>query len=209
MIYCIEDIKLCDIYAPDYIIPVGQYPDNFKWTPWFRKRNLQGFIYAFYYKNILFKIGCSYNSFNTKKNTNWGCRFVRQVNNLPGRLKKPNSKDKLIKGYGYVPSSTNGRDIVKVVKTLEKTLDIKIDRNDVYVHIWNITKVQSKKYLFPNDDKNNKRKAEYFEGLVVQQYKDDNNGDLPIGNKKHDPSTKNHAFTKAKIAKEVGQLFSF
>lgn len=212
MVYCEQDINLCDIYAPDYIISVKRYSDNFKWTPWFKARKLKGFIYAFYYKNVLFKIGCSYNNFQTKKNTNWGDRVVRQFTNLPGRLKLPpknnkKAENKFIEGYGFVPASPNGENMILHIQDLEQELGVKIDRNDIFVHIWNITNVTSHKYGFPSDDKGNKRKAEYFEGLLIKQYKDDNNGKLPLANKKHDPSLKNRAFTKPKLAIEAKKLF--
>lgn len=213
MIYSEDDIKFCDLYAPHFTLAIRDTDDVTQWTPWFKARNIQGFVYAFYYKKHIIKIGCSYCAFQTRKNTSWGDRFVRQFHNLPGRLSPPPKNNDepyiFLTGYGYVPSSENGREIVEPIQDLEKQLNIKIDRNDIYVYIWNITNATSTKFNWFNDDKDNKRKAEYFEGLLVHQYKINNDGMVPIGNQKHDPSTKNHAFTKAKIAKEVGQLFSF
>jgi hypothetical protein len=201
----IEDVKNCDLYKPNFILAIRDIPDNFSWYAWFRERNLKGMVYAFYYKNDLLKIGCSFCNFQTRKNTNYGDRLIRQINNLPGRFKL-NLDDYYKEGYGFLPASPNGKEIVDTIIEFENTKGIKIDQTEIYLHIWNITETEAQAYYFGDSDKNNKRKAEYFEGLLVEQYKRDNNQKLPPGNKK-DPSTQNHAYTKPKISKEAGNLF--
>lgn len=202
-----KDFLQCDIMKPDYIIPMHTIPDNFAWYTWFKQNNLKGMTYGFYYLNKPIKFGCSYAAFETRINESFGERLIRQTKNLPGRAKiKPT--DIYIEGHGFVPKSDNGRDMVQAVQLFEQKYNLKIDRDSIYLYIWNITDVISEYYYFHNDDEGNKKKAEYFEGILVEQYKRYNNNELPVGNKK-DPSTQNKAYTEPKIAKEAGNLFIF
>jgi hypothetical protein len=203
------DIVKCDIYKPDYIFSFRDPNSKFPGYGWFHSENICGYTYAIYFKNTLVKIGCGYPAFDgrSKKSTSYGERIIRQVNNFP---EGPEDIDKLyIKNYGYVPKSKNGRDIVDVIKSLEIELNQKIKREDIYVQIWDITNVHSTKYHFIGDDKQNKKRAEYFEALLVDQYKRDNNNRIPIGNRKEDPSTKNNSYTNPKMAKEAGLLINW
>jgi len=133
--------------------------------------------------------------------------LIRQVNNLPGRFGNPG--DIHINGYGFVPQSKNGRDISVNIQELEIKLGQKIDRDDIYLHIWDITNIHSTINFYCPTDEGNKQRAEYFEALMVAQYKEDNNGMLPIGNRKQDPSTHNSAFTKKQISAQAGKLLVF
>jgi len=200
-----DDAQKVDIYKPKFVIAIRTIDDDFSWYSWFRANNLKGMVYAFYYKNKVLKFGCSFCKFKTRKNDNFGDRLIRQVNNLPGRFKL-NPTDWYEDGYGFLPKSPNGREMVKIIKDFEKNNNIKVDRDDIYLHIWDITNVESEKYFWADDDEGNKKRAEYFEALVVVQYKSDNDGQVPLGNV-NDPSTRNHAYTKPKISKEGGSLF--
>ena len=203
------DILLCDIYRPYSILALRDAPDNFQWYTWFREHKLEGITYCFCYKNIVLKYGCSYANFQTrnKQNTSYGERLIRQIKNLPGRA-QVTPTDTYLPGYGFVPASEHGADIRQVIIDFEEKIKKKISRDEIYLHIWNITNAQSTKYFFPADDNGNKRRAEYFEGLMVAQYKQDNNGVAPIGNIK-DPSVHNHAFVEAQIAREAAENFIF
>jgi hypothetical protein len=203
----LKDIQLCDLYCPDMIISIRNIPDDFKWYSWAKYNNLRGMTYAFCYKNHVIKFGCSFAKHYTRAETNksYAERIVRQIKNLPGRLGK--SGDIYKDGYGFIPKSKHGQEIVDTIIDLEKKLNVKIDKNDIYIHIWNITDKHSSTYFWADDDFGNKKRAEYFEGLLVHQYKQDNNGNLPIGNKQ-DPSTHNGAYVKPKITKEAGKLFT-
>lgn len=205
----IHDIKLCDLYSPDYIIPIRDKEDSFPWYAWFKENDLQGIAYAFYFKNKLIKIGCSYANFHTraKDNQSYGERLIRQIHNLPGRFKK-NTTDYYLDGYGFIPKSDNGKDIVYTIKELENLYQTKIDKDQIYLHIWNITNKSSTIYHWFDDDFGNKERAKYFEGLLISQYKEDNNDSLPIGNQKQDPSTWNRSYSRPKISKEASVLFS-
>lgn len=204
----IADIKLCNIYRPSLVLAISDIPDNFKWYTWFKENKFEGITYAFYYKNHVIKYGCSYAKFQTrKKSSSYGERLIRQVNNLPGRFGNPG--DIHIDGYGFVPKSENGRDISDNIRELETKLGKKIDRDDIYLHIWDITNVHSTTNFYYPTDEGNKQRAEYFEALMVAQYKEDNNNSLPIGNRKQDPSTHNSAFTKTQISAQAGKLLVF
>lgn len=204
-----NDIRLCDLYNPDYIIPIRDKDDSYPWYSWFKDNDLQGIAYAFYFKNKLIKIGCSYASFKTrsKDNQSYGERLIRQIHNLPGRFKK-NPSDYYVDGYGFVPKSENGKDIIENIKDFEKVNKVKIDRDQIYLHIWNITNTFSTVYHWFDDDVSNKERAKYFEGLLIYQYKIDNQNYLPVGNQKQDPSIWNRAFSGSKISKEASKLFS-
>ena len=202
-----QDVNLCNIYRPNVILRIKDIPDGFEWYSWFSTNRIEGITYAFYYRNQVIKYGCSYARFQTrKKSSSYGERLIRQVKNLPGRLGSPG--DIHIDGYGFVPKSENGRDIVSNILELEIELGKKIDRDDIYLHIWNITNVHSTVNFYYPDDDGNKKRAEYFEGLMVAQYKEDNNGSLPIGNRKQDPSTHNNSFTKKQISVEAAKLLN-
>jgi hypothetical protein len=203
------DIVKCDIYKPDYIFSFRDSAIEFPGYGWFHTENILGYTYAIYFKQTLIKIGCAYPSFNDRSSTNYsyGERIIRQANNFPDG---PVDLDHIyIKDYGYVPKSENGRDIVSIVQALEIELNCQIKRKDMYVHLWDMTNVHSTKYHFTDDDKQNKKRVEYFEGLLVDQYKFDNNNRLPIGNRKQDPSTRNHSYTKPQISKEASLLIDW
>jgi hypothetical protein len=183
--------------------------DDFQWYGWFKSKGYHGMVYAFYFKNKLLKIGCSYAKFNTrsKQNKSFGERLIRQINNLPGQYRK-NPSDLYIDGYGFIPVSPNGRDIVDTIQEFERINNIKIKIEEIYLHIWDISDVESTKYRWFNDDLGNKEKARYFEGQMIAQYKMDNNDQLPIGNSKQDPSVWNKAYRSPKMAKEAADLFN-
>ena len=205
----IEDIALCDLYGPHYIFTFRDPKIVFPGYGWFNQENILGYTYAIYYKQHIVKIGCGYPAFHDRSATNnsYGERIIRQVNNFPDR--SVDIDEIYIKDYGYVPKSKNGRDIVQIIQALEIELNQKIKREDLYVHLWDITNIHSTKYHFTNDDKQNKKRAEYFEGLLVDQYKRDNNNRLPIGNRKQDPSTKNNSYTKPQISQDAASLIDW
>ena len=201
----LADAQQVDIYNPKFVLAIRTIDDDFSWYSWFRANNLKGMTYAFYYKNKVLKFGCSFCKFKTRKNDNFGDRLIRQVNNLPGRFKL-NPTDWYLEGYGFLPKSNNSREMVEIIRKFEKIHNIKVDRDDIYLHIWDITNVHSAKFFWDDTDEDNKKRAEYFEALLVEQYKKDNNGHLPLGNVT-DPSKRNRAYTKPKISKEAGDLF--
>lgn len=205
-----QDIALCNIYTPRYVISIDRCGEKYPWYSWFKNNNIQGITYAFLYKNIPLKYGYSFSKYQSRsnKNTSYCERFTRQFNNLPGRS-KVNKSDVYIKNYGFVPISKNGNDIIKNIQNLEKELNVKINRQDLYAHIWDISNLQSTQYFWLNDDHGNTQRAKYFESLLVEQYKRDNNGKLPIGNRKQDPTLWNTAFTQPKISIEASKLFDF
>lgn len=202
------DVQNCDLYNPDYIVPLRDV-DVIEWYSWARSRNLKGIIYAFFYKNVLIKVGCSYANFNTRQNTNFCDRLIRQLNNLPGRVEATKDSQNYKIDYGFIPASNNGQDIIEIILEFQEQTGIKVDRNQMYLHVWDITNLDSDAYFWRSNDSGNKQKALYFEALIVDQYKKDNNGLLPVGNKKCDPSTTNNAYTKPQIAIEAGKLFVF
>jgi hypothetical protein len=203
-----NDAINCDLYIPNYIIPLSLV-DEMSWYSWASKRDLKGLTYAIYYKNTIIKIGCSFSKFNTRKNTNFCDRLIRQLNNLPGRKKPVDDSNVYIDNYGYVPVSPNGEDIIDIIHDFQDMIGKTITREEMYLHIWDITSLKSDQYFWAEDDKGNKQRALYFEGLLIDQYKRDNSGELPIGNRKQDPSVTNSAYVKPQIAKEAGSLFSF
>lgn len=202
------DVNLCDIHTPNYIIHMGDIKIDFEWYKYFSERDLKGMIYAFCYRGQIIKIGYSFNNFNTRQNTNYGDRLIRQINNLPGREMKHDS-DKWIVQYGFVPASQNGKNIIEEIKEFEVENNVVVNREDIYLRIWDISYTKSSLYYFPNNDRGNKEKGRYFEGLMVDQYKNNNQGNLPVGNRKQDPSTWNLAYTLPKIDANAAKLFDF
>lgn len=208
------DFNVVDIYSPDFIVPVRTLSQPSDMYTFCHNYQLETYVYGIYHKNSVIKIGCSHPSINDRKNTNtFGERIVRQLAKAPGwtdpfynpQNKKYSGIHEI--GYGWISESENGHDFKIIVEEYQNHHNIKLNKDEFYIHIWNLTYRDSTKFPFLNDDKGREKKALYFEALVIEQYKLDNMGNIPIGNQTYDPSLRNKAYTLPKITHEVADLF--
>jgi hypothetical protein len=210
-----DDFYVVDLYAPDLIIPLYRLQTPGELYKVFLRYNIRGYNYAFYYNKDLLKIGFSYPLSQNRTHTNtFGERVVRQVAHAPGWTQPFISANGQVSGthiqnYGYVADSENGEEFYHLLMDYRNKSNITLDQHNIYVHLWNLTNVKSKKFFFGNDDVGNKRKGRYFEAILVEQYKLSNNNMLPLGNIDHDPTMLNNEFTQAQISAEAAELFDW
>lgn len=209
------DFTVVDAYCPDYIIAVRTLSQPNDIYSFCYRHNLETYTYGIFHKNNILKYGCSHPAMEDRKNTDtFGERIVRQLAKAPGWTEQfYNPQNKTYSGvfevdYGWVAESENGQDFKDIIEEYQSLYGLKVDKNDLYVHIWNLTYIDSLQFPFSDDDQGRKDKALYFEGLLVDQYKLDNMGNAPFGNQKKDPSLKNKIYTRPKITYSVAELFS-
>jgi hypothetical protein len=208
-----QDFELVDLYAPTYILPVRALERPREIYSWFKKAKIYGCVYGIYYKDTPIKFGYSYPKEERINNNVFGERLVRQLSHCPGwehQFGVPNRLTGFYKpNYGWLPDSTNGEDFFDNLQYFSQENRLQISKENLYVKIWNITNIHSNWCYFEDNDDGKKFKGEYFEAVLVQQYKNDNVNKLPIGNRSDDPTLRNHAFTKSKILKSAMECFEF
>lgn len=209
-----SDYRLVDINAPQYIIPLYQLSQPSDLYSLCNKLKLELYCYTIYWQQNLLKVGISHPAQKDRINLNtFGERLVRQISKAPGWttqfINNANNKTSgsFIQNYGWISDSENGLDFKELIEDYEKLNNVKINKDQMYIHIWNITNKNSAIYHFDNSDKGRENKALYFEAVLIDQYKMFNLGKLPMGNAKHDPSIFNKVFHKPKITHSVAQMF--
>ena len=155
-----------NLFKPDYKIDiVSLYRPNEILTE-MKSRFLKDYCYAFWYgipyseKEILMNIGMS-------EGGEIGDRLYRKIGNLPG--------------WGnFELTGDFGKDMKDVVKRVEDKFDIKIDKDYVYVHLWDTSTLKFDSYNSPTIEAEKK---------LFRDCKDIF-GHIPIGNIQ-DPNDRN------------------
>jgi hypothetical protein len=209
-----SDYRLVNIHVPKFIIPVGQLSQPSDLYTICRNAKLETYCYAIYWKHNLLKVGISHPSKKDRKNTNtFGERLVRQISKSPGwtaafiNHANNTTSGTFIQNYGYISDSENGLDFKLLIEDYQRLNNVQIHKDDMYIQIWNLTNINSTIYHFDDSDKGRENKALYFEAVLIDQYKTNHLGKLPLGNTKHDPSIFNRIFHKPKITHSVAQMF--
>lgn len=123
---------MVDLDHPNYKISLNKLRRPYDLVTNFKKLNIQYYCYAFYVydpvtkTDILMNIGMS-------EGGRIGDRIYRKVGNLPGW-----GSQKLTGDFGS--------DMKRVVEAVEKrfaNLNLKVDRNNVTLHIWNTSNLSS------------------------------------------------------------------
>lgn len=202
------------LYYPQHIIPISKLNQPSDLYSICNNLNLEVFAYGIYWKQILIKIGISHPAQSARIHTDtFGERLVRQVSKSPGWgkpfINSSNGKTSgiYVVNYGYISESPNSLEFKDLIEEYNKRHNVTIHKDEMYIHIWNLTTLDSENYHFDNTDRGREHKAMYFEGVLIDQFKTDNLGNVPLGNTKQDPSTHNRAFTKPKITHSVAQMF--
>ena len=156
--------------------------------------NVVNYCYAICYMSGLsikfLKIGQSSPEKGSKKKEIIGERLKRQLEHVPGWINDP-----------YYHSS-NGDDFWKNMSREINNGNLPIlTKDNLFIGVWNLdVRLHKVDFLY----KKNKEITTYVEGLLVQQYKDMNNGDKPLLNIQ-DP-TNNKSFSETKLPTT---MFSF
>lgn len=211
--YYKQDYSLLDIFLPNYILAVKQLEKPSEIYGAFKSLKIHGAIYGIFYCDKPIKFGYTFPKDERKNPNVFGERIVRQLSFCPGwkhQFGHENKPSGILKpNYGWIPESPNGEDFFYDLENFAIENNITIDSKKIYVKIWNITSLKSTwAYFDYESDEGKMIRGKYFEGLIVQQYKDEFNH-LPVGNRASDPSKVNNAFTKPKLLASAMECFEF
>ena len=155
-----------DLFTPDYKIDINTLLRPYDVVLEMQQHWMKYYCYAFWYaipysdKEILMNIGMS-------EGGEIGDRLYRKIGNLPG--------------WGNLTLKGDfGKDMREVVKKVENKFDLKIDKDYVYVHLWNTDKLVFDSFNSPTVEAEKK---------LFRDCKD-TFGQIPVGNIQ-DPNNRN------------------
>jgi len=172
MILNFDDIN---IGKPDFVIDVGSLLAPAEILQKFKSLNITQYAYAFKVivrglpeVYITLKYGRS-----AKNDCVYGERAERQAANLPG-WNQYNSEVYDLPGYGWMPYSPSGKDMMGISMDFRATHGILIDRNNCFIEVWNISNI-------PQTVVDENYNSIVAENSLLDQY-EERYGKLPIGN---------------------------
>lgn len=153
-----------DLYKPDYTFILKDLKSASEICQKMKELGIDSYTYAIRHNGVIIKIGMSADNSKTA-----GERIYRQAANLHG--------------WGKIPVSTCGKDILPSIEAFEAIHNVSINRKHCTIDIWN---VKNHMLILTDADK-----AKIMEDTLLDQYEEIHNR-LPIGNPK---DTRNRSST--------------